>query len=439
MVVVITIIAIIAGSLVPVITRPYITEKRLETISEMGAIEEAIVGRPEYGDPGYLGTVGQVPTNVQALLIAPGSVSAVTVTPSVGGGTNPQGVPFGWNGPYLKSEFEDPTVDAWGTAYTINTACDNKGGWSITSAGPDKVMGTGDDFIFPTPISGAPTYCFQSRGNVIEEVDESYGAVQQPAPAADLQTATGAVQLWYPLAPTAGTGLPTVITCGDGRGNSGPMTGTVATYECPANGSGIVPFGIPIVQVNVGSAKFPSIPSGTWYQTVVHHRVNTYQKVSVPATPLAPVAALSVTPVATGSVTSTTPSGGLVIQSVNSSTSGVSATNQATLYNMTASGMVTLPNDGTTYCAVVPQWNNGGTWTPPITSATLSTFQAAAALGGWVQQAGSNSESVSFSVSGQYPVAAGNTPNLRVAAFSTSGSCQVISAQVSYSLIYTSP
>jgi len=44
-----------------------------------------------------------------------------------------------WHGPYLRS----PPVDAWGTA--LNFQSTGESTFKITSAGPDKAMGTGDD------------------------------------------------------------------------------------------------------------------------------------------------------------------------------------------------------------------------------------------------------------------------------------------------------
>lgn len=146
--VVIAIIAIMAGALLPVITQPYIQERRVEVAKEMGAIEEAIMGRPELGDYGYLGTVGRIPgpgnPAVPVLdLLAANGVGAPFVTLA--------GVPRGWQGPYLREATLFPHLDPWGQAYAIITqaAPGNQVQWQIRSNGPDTLPNTGDDIVYP--------------------------------------------------------------------------------------------------------------------------------------------------------------------------------------------------------------------------------------------------------------------------------------------------
>lgn len=145
LVVVVTIIAILAGALVPTIVKPFMHERRTETIQEMEAIEEAILGRPDLGDWGYLSTIGQLPTTVSQLLAMPTGWSA---------GTFRNGVPRRWNGPYVQIATQNPTQDAWGNDYIIETNSSDPSLWRLQSWGPNRVPGptgpTNDDIFFPS-------------------------------------------------------------------------------------------------------------------------------------------------------------------------------------------------------------------------------------------------------------------------------------------------
>jgi len=95
------------------------TAKEEETKQELEVLQFAIVGNPllyndnTRSDFGYVGDVGSMPANLDALFFNPGGYAT-------------------WNGPYIKRRFEqDPDgykQDAWGAAYTY-------GGNSITSTG----------------------------------------------------------------------------------------------------------------------------------------------------------------------------------------------------------------------------------------------------------------------------------------------------------------
>jgi prepilin-type N-terminal cleavage/methylation domain-containing protein len=450
MVVVITIIAIIAGSLVPVITRPYITERRLETINEMGAIEEAIIGRPEYGDPGYLGTVGGLPkwqnssaTDIQALVTAPNNVHAVTTQPSAG----PQiGVPFGWNGPYIKSEFEDPTIDAWGTPYVINTNVSghDQTTWNIQSAGPDRVLGTGDDFIFPSTLAGGSNY-FLSQGVVYVEIDEGYGVSTTPAPPGDL-AATNPVLIWYPQSPqNGGNGLPTSTVCTQVLGSL--SNSNSSTYMCPGTGnpnpSNLIPFGLPVVSVTLNnSSKFSALagtnPANTWYQVVPHHRLNTYQKVVIPVSSLVGVA--PATP-----FTSITPAN-LTTSGVVLATMTIPAVATGTLVTIVASGSMTLSSDANTYCSVIPQWNTtgGSSWANAVTTLPKDILTATQS-GAWAQEG--TGSTVSFTSTATFVASNANNNLVRFMGYQSSspatacsfGSSPNINFNATYSETFSAP
>jgi prepilin-type N-terminal cleavage/methylation domain-containing protein len=96
------------------------TARQEATLQEMDRLAEAIAGNAElhndgYGaEFGYVGDVGALPPNLDALLADPGGYST-------------------WNGPYVNNRFvQDPTdlfTDAWGSAYAYS------GGLTITSTG----------------------------------------------------------------------------------------------------------------------------------------------------------------------------------------------------------------------------------------------------------------------------------------------------------------
>ena len=69
--------------------------------------------------------MGQYPSSLQSLIANPGA------------GDN-------WNGPYLRG---DLPKDSWGTSIDYKQQGDT--GYRVTSGGPDKQVGSGDDLWFP--------------------------------------------------------------------------------------------------------------------------------------------------------------------------------------------------------------------------------------------------------------------------------------------------
>jgi len=122
MVLVLVIIGIIATVGLNSLTEVSQTNRFEETRFEMGRLAAAIVGDPSLissggrTDFGYVGDVGSLPSNLDALI------------------TNPGGY-ITWNGPYYGDEFSTDgssasfKLDAWGRAYTYS------GGTTITSTG----------------------------------------------------------------------------------------------------------------------------------------------------------------------------------------------------------------------------------------------------------------------------------------------------------------
>ena len=120
LILVIVIIGILIGVAVQNGGQLYETAKIEETKQEMDALSTAITGNPELenngvrSDFGYVGDVGSMPPNLDALYTNPGSYST-------------------WNGPYISNRFtqvtDDYKKDAFGTNYTYS------GGATITSTG----------------------------------------------------------------------------------------------------------------------------------------------------------------------------------------------------------------------------------------------------------------------------------------------------------------
>ena len=122
-------VIIIAGILVAVALRSAVTvsdtAKVEETKKELDDLAFAIVGNPELqnngvrSDFGYVGDVGSMPPNLDALHSNPGSYST-------------------WNGPYIENRFsqdsDDFKKDAWGVLYQYSA------GVTITSTGGPGIV-----------------------------------------------------------------------------------------------------------------------------------------------------------------------------------------------------------------------------------------------------------------------------------------------------------
>lgn len=145
--IVIAIIAVLSTSLIPVVTQPWLMERKSEVLKEMAAIEEGIRGRPELGDYGYLGSMGGLPSSVVQLVQQ--SPSGLTSAPNPFAST--AGVPRGWQGPYIRVQTPFPQSDPWGKPYDILTqnGSNSQLQWMIRSRGADLTPGTSDDLYFP--------------------------------------------------------------------------------------------------------------------------------------------------------------------------------------------------------------------------------------------------------------------------------------------------
>jgi general secretion pathway protein G len=143
MVVVIVIIGIISAMAVNQFGTMTETSRIEDTKNEMDDLALAVIGNPALQnngirtDCGYVGDVGSMPPNLDALLSNPGGYAT-------------------WNGPYIKNSFEqdidDYKKDAWQVDYIYT------GGTSITSTGSGgsiarNLAGSIDDLLYNS-ISG---------------------------------------------------------------------------------------------------------------------------------------------------------------------------------------------------------------------------------------------------------------------------------------------
>lgn len=143
MVVVIAILAVVAGL---VIWKADGIQERAAyetTKTSLNTIRDAILGTP--GGKGYRPDMGTFPSSLSYLVSAPG------------GATQPAFNPFarvGWRGPYLEttSQGSPAFLDGWGRSinYIAPNAATQTAG-SLTSAGPDGIMGTSDDISVAIP------------------------------------------------------------------------------------------------------------------------------------------------------------------------------------------------------------------------------------------------------------------------------------------------
>ncbi len=136
-VVALAVMAILAALLVPLALRALTASGEEAARTDMQRIYAAIVGDPEQGSFGYLGDMGRLPSALTEL-VEQGSQPPFTTTGNVGG------VGTGWRGPYLTGPFAtaDLLRDPWGEAFAYAAG-------QIRSGGPDRVLGTADDLVFP--------------------------------------------------------------------------------------------------------------------------------------------------------------------------------------------------------------------------------------------------------------------------------------------------
>lgn len=110
--------------------RETVTKQKLQDI------KRAIVGDPravvqgQYVNPGYENHMGAAPTSITVLTTQGAQANYNPFTKK------------GWRGPYLSTTATDWDKDAWGSTIIVDGVAR-----TITSWGPDKASGGGDDIV----------------------------------------------------------------------------------------------------------------------------------------------------------------------------------------------------------------------------------------------------------------------------------------------------
>ena len=138
-IVVIAVISILAAMAVPYAVKIIDQSREEATKKQMEEIQRAIMGDPKGPTAGFLGDRGALPANL-SMLNTQGTQAGPT--------TGALGVKYGWYGPYVKIGYSAGAylVDGWGTPLVYNSP----GAGQITSYGANRVLGGGDDIVYPS-------------------------------------------------------------------------------------------------------------------------------------------------------------------------------------------------------------------------------------------------------------------------------------------------
>jgi prepilin-type N-terminal cleavage/methylation domain-containing protein len=141
-------VSILAGAVAPLVVREMNRARLDDTSRRMVRLIDGMVGGSDSGGFGYVGDMGGLPATLEDLRTR-GSQTAFSQTG--------YGFGVGWNGPYVREAgpLADITEDAWGTAFSYSSTQAQ-----VQSAGPDHVLGNGDDLLYPAvapPTSGILT------------------------------------------------------------------------------------------------------------------------------------------------------------------------------------------------------------------------------------------------------------------------------------------
>lgn len=138
-IVVIAVISILAAMAVPYAVKIIDQSRQEATKKQMEEIHRAIMGDPKGPTAGYLGDMGRLPVALTNLN---------TQGTQAGQTTGTLGVKYGWYGPYVKIGYSAGAylVDGWGTTLVYNSP----GAGQITSYGPNRIVGGGDDIVYPS-------------------------------------------------------------------------------------------------------------------------------------------------------------------------------------------------------------------------------------------------------------------------------------------------
>ncbi len=143
-IVVIAVVSILAAMAVPYAVKILDQSREEATKKQMEEIHRAVMGDPGGPTAGYLGDMGRLPAAPPPAALT----NLNTQGTQAGQTTGTLGVKYGWYGPYVKIGYSTGAylVDGWGTSLVYNSP----GAGQITSLGPNRALGGGDDIVYPS-------------------------------------------------------------------------------------------------------------------------------------------------------------------------------------------------------------------------------------------------------------------------------------------------
>jgi prepilin-type N-terminal cleavage/methylation domain-containing protein len=193
-------LSLLAGATAAVSVRVLRGNLRERALLRMRAILTAMVGDAERGDHGYLGDMGELPeADLIDLFIRGGRPAGIADAVD--------GIMSGYNGPYILEGADAARgfVDPWNTPYVYAA-----GVAQLTSLGPDRQAGGGDDIQYPSVapvLSGTVTVLVKGQlasGGPPIALRSDEATVQVTHTSAATNT-----RAFAPVSPTGGAGSGT--------------------------------------------------------------------------------------------------------------------------------------------------------------------------------------------------------------------------------------
>jgi prepilin-type N-terminal cleavage/methylation domain-containing protein len=238
-IVVIAILAIVAGAMAPLAVRSIDSARQDLTVKRQQAIYQAILGDPSAPGSGFLSDIGRPPNSALTELAAKGALPNYAIQPC--------GVGMGWRGPYLLEGVDNlgQPLDGWGTPMDFING-------QIRSAGPDHSMAASvDNILYPS----VPITLNNVTGNIILAAMalNTGGTPSVFAPAGGqaiiYYAQDGVMQSWVMASPAGSYNIPMagatlyqgihairVTGDPDGAGPQPSITNTITVY-CPGGGT----------------------------------------------------------------------------------------------------------------------------------------------------------------------------------------------------------
>jgi prepilin-type N-terminal cleavage/methylation domain-containing protein len=236
-IIVIAILAVMAGAMAPLAVRMIDSGRQDTTLQRQKSIYRSILGDPSAPGSGFLSDIGRLPGQDLKELNIP-SLPAYSIQPC--------GVGVGWRGPYLLegADAAGQPLDGWGTPMEFI-------GGRICSAGPDHLMATvADNLVYPSTAIAANNVNGSITLNVLT-IDNNTGLPVALLPGGQviMYFAKDGFMIPQPIVsdtgpyffPTSGTlpqGIHAISISGDpdGAGPLTPITRIVTVY-CPGGGT----------------------------------------------------------------------------------------------------------------------------------------------------------------------------------------------------------